>query len=1017
MPPKYFKLLHFARSKSRQHLKATWGEMNSSRVFYIVVRSARRIPEDEGAKNVDLNSLRRIIEKTQNKLAVTSKPANNQNAAQDSKTVVTEEKVKIKPDPDAKNGERTGSGRSPEERVTNKGLKSPLKVFIKVEPDEKNNYSEEITTNSDVIEDDRHPAKRQKVTEQVTGETKTDYSCCFCKFSTKESNEYRSHIASHLKNKVLNCNSCAFSTDKISVYNNHVRAAHPQKRTTIMYACPMCSFKDPKMDALRRHQTVTGHSEHRPVQKCKICSYSNRNVLKMLEHILTHKPEQLIKECNYCDGKSSEENQHSKQCLEVTVPVIHKYEETIESSEQKKTFSCTLCDFGSEEQLFLVEHIKAHAKLSSDGVDEDDENPFSCSMCDFRCEKPNRLVIHMKTHKPGTVYRCKTCTYESADFEAFKAHRKLHIVTRPDGSKVFSCFICFMKFSKQETMQAHMKSHITPRPFSCHLCEFKCASKNDLIKHLKTHTKQKVTTIFFPCPLCPQKYSTSASLRTHLSNHSTESKPYQCDFCDYNCYTSELLRVHVQKHSGGNRFRCEICLVSYSSEAKLKAHIRDHLTTDKPLKCNICHTSFSSRAQLNRHTPIHSGRADPFICYVCPQSFPTLKSRRAHMLSSHEIENEEEWKSSQPIVVRTAADESETALDKYGYVEEDLARDTDSEEELLHPEQHHFIGYPTVEKENQSVQLRTGIESSYTTYLKLVKVIVACRLYIRPEEKYEIDQSIKPGRGLTLDNIPIKTIYPSKLLSICLGAPGIDMNHVSCRWLSVSATLKKEIAKNLKGRSKSSQDWLLRQLRDPYVEKARTENFRCRSAFKLLEINERFNILRPGQCVVDIGAAPGSWSQVAVSKTNSLGKDKTRPMGFVVGLDRLALYPVEGAVFIGGCDFTVPEAERRLLEVLGDRKVDVVLSDMAPNATGIKSMDHDVIISLVNKVLRFSMGISAEGGSLLMKVWEGRFCQELERDVTAVYETTRWVKPKSSRTDSAETFILGRGFKGPPSQR
>uniref|UniRef100_A0A146M257 rRNA methyltransferase 2, mitochondrial n=1 Tax=Lygus hesperus TaxID=30085 RepID=A0A146M257_LYGHE len=243
---------------------------------------------------------------------------------------------------------------------------------------------------------------------------------------------------------------------------------------------------------------------------------------------------------------------------------------------------------------------------------------------------------------------------------------------------------------------------------------------------------------------------------------------------------------------------------------------------------------------------------------------------------------------------------------------------------------------------------------------------------------------------------------------------GDMMNSIAYRWLSVSATLTKEVAKNLKGRSKSSQDWLVRQLKDPYVEKARRENYRCRSAFKLLEINERFSILRPGQCVVDIGAAPGSWTQIAVSKTNSSGKDKARPKGFVVGLDRLALYPVEGAVLIGGCDFTVPEAERRLLEALDGRKVDVVLSDMAPNATGIKSMDHDAIISLVNKVLRFSEGISADGASLLMKVWEGRFCRELERDVTAVYETARWVKPKSSRSDSAETFILGRGFKGTP---
>uniref|UniRef100_A0A0K8SUM4 C2H2-type domain-containing protein n=1 Tax=Lygus hesperus TaxID=30085 RepID=A0A0K8SUM4_LYGHE len=680
--------------------------MNSKGPVKVIVRKTGLVP---GAKNVDLNSLRRIIEKTQNKLAATSGPTKIKDVPNDSKanSDVTLEKIKVKPDPEAKNCEPSAGGG--DDGLVNTKLTSPLKVFIKVEPGEKNstNVSGHIKTSSDIIEDGEGllPAKRHKVSEQESSETKTDYSCCFCKFTTKDAKEYRSHIASHLKNKVLNCNSCTFSTDKISVYNDHVRTAHTQKRTlTTMYACPMCSFKAPKLEGLRRHQTVTGHSENRPVQKCKLCGYSDRNVCKMLEHILSHKSDELIKECNYCDQpgaqKSSAENPHSEQCLEVTMPMVHKYEDTLESIEQPRTFTCTLCDFGSEEQLFLVEHIKAHAKWCTDGDDDDNENPFSCSMCDYRCEKPNRLVVHMKTHKPDTVFRCKTCPFQSSDFEDFKAHRKLHSATAADGTRTFSCYICLKKFAKQEMMQSHMRTHSKARPFCCHVCDYKCASKEALFKHLKTHSKPKKTTIFFPCPLCPNKYSTSASLRTHLSNHSTESKPYQCDFCDYSCYTSELLRAHVQKHSGGNRFRCEICLLSFPSEGKLKSHIRDHLTTDKPLKCNVCNTSFTSRAQLNRHMPIHSGRADPFVCYVCPQSFPTLKTRRAHMLTAHDIENEEEWKASQPIIVRPAGtDKSDTALDKYGFVEEDLAKESDSEEEYLHPEQHHFIGYPEVEKE------------------------------------------------------------------------------------------------------------------------------------------------------------------------------------------------------------------------------------------------------------------------------------------------------------------------------
>ncbi|CAH1389962.1 unnamed protein product [Nezara viridula] len=167
-----------------------------------------------------------------------------------------------------------------------------------------------------------------------------------------------------------------------------------------------------------------------------------------------------------------------------------------------------------------------------------------------------------------------------------------------------------------------------------------------------------------------------------------------------------------------------------------------------------------------------------------------------------------------------------------------------------------------------------------------------------------------------------------------------------------STKLHKKIPINLKGKSKSSQEWLIRQLKDPYVENARIKNYRSRSAFKLLEIDAKHKILCPGQCVIDCGAAPGGWTQVAVEKTNAALADKHAEQGFVVGIDRLQIFPIEGAVLLSGCDFREKSSHEKLHDALQGRKVDVVLSDMAPNATGIKTMDHDAIVSLAYEFIR-----------------------------------------------------------------
>ncbi|XP_043282499.1 rRNA methyltransferase 2, mitochondrial [Venturia canescens] len=225
--------------------------------------------------------------------------------------------------------------------------------------------------------------------------------------------------------------------------------------------------------------------------------------------------------------------------------------------------------------------------------------------------------------------------------------------------------------------------------------------------------------------------------------------------------------------------------------------------------------------------------------------------------------------------------------------------------------------------------------------------------------------------------------------------------------------LLRETPKNLKGKKPSSQHWLTRQLRDPYVEKAKQENYRCRSAFKLLEINERFGILRPGMTVVDCGAAPGSWTQVAVKKTNADGKDsEERKRGRVIAIDRLPICSIEGATVIGNTDFTEEKAQERLLGALEGKLADIVMSDMAPNATGVREMDHENIMKLAYAALKFALGITRTEGNFIAKVWDGDLANQLEKDLSCFYKSVKVVRPGATRSESAEKFMLARGFRG-----
>ena len=206
-------------------------------------------------------------------------------------------------------------------------------------------------------------------------------------------------------------------------------------------------------------------------------------------------------------------------------------------------------------------------------------------------------------------------------------------------------------------------------------------------------------------------------------------------------------------------------------------------------------------------------------------------------------------------------------------------------------------------------------------------------------------------------------------------------------------------------RSLSSTLWLERQLNDPYVAQARREGYRSRAAYKLLELAEKHALFRPGQRIVDLGAAPGGWSQVAAAMTGARdGK------GRVIAVDLLEIDPIEGVEF-RTLDFHAPDAPERLREWLGGR-ADGVLSDMAANATGHRKTDHLRIMGLVELAADFACEVLAPGGFFLAKVLQGGSEGELLARLKREFAAVRHVKPKASRADSAELYVLATGFRG-----
>ena len=206
-------------------------------------------------------------------------------------------------------------------------------------------------------------------------------------------------------------------------------------------------------------------------------------------------------------------------------------------------------------------------------------------------------------------------------------------------------------------------------------------------------------------------------------------------------------------------------------------------------------------------------------------------------------------------------------------------------------------------------------------------------------------------------------------------------------------------------RTQAQTSWLERQLNDPYVARAKREGYRSRAAFKLIEIDDKYKLLKPGQRIVDLGAAPGGWAQVAVQRVKS-----SEGKGRVIGLDLLSIPAMPGAEF-RVMDFLADAAPRLLTEWLGSQ-ADGVMSDMAANATGHKKTDHIRIVGLAELAADFAGNVLAPGGFFLAKVLqggtEGQLLAMLKRDFSAV----RHVKPAASRADSSELYVLATGFRG-----
>lgn len=205
-------------------------------------------------------------------------------------------------------------------------------------------------------------------------------------------------------------------------------------------------------------------------------------------------------------------------------------------------------------------------------------------------------------------------------------------------------------------------------------------------------------------------------------------------------------------------------------------------------------------------------------------------------------------------------------------------------------------------------------------------------------------------------------------------------------------------------RSKSSKGWLKEHFDDAYVKRSQLLGYRSRSSFKLLEIDEKDGFLKPGMVVVDLGAAPGGWSQVIAQRVGD--------RGMVLASDILPIAPIDGVTFLQG-DFTEQSVYEQLLILLEDKPVDLVLSDMAPNMSGMKAIDQPQAMHLAELALELAKSVLKRNGSLLVKVFHGEGLEQYQSELRALFSSVRVRKPDSSRARSREVYLLASGFMAP----
>ena len=209
---------------------------------------------------------------------------------------------------------------------------------------------------------------------------------------------------------------------------------------------------------------------------------------------------------------------------------------------------------------------------------------------------------------------------------------------------------------------------------------------------------------------------------------------------------------------------------------------------------------------------------------------------------------------------------------------------------------------------------------------------------------------------------------------------------------------------------KVNKSWLNDHVNDPYVKLAQKDGYRARAAYKLKEINETLNLIRPGMVVVDLGSAPGAWSQYTRRCMAPQGAAVGELDGTVIALDILPMASVEGVHFIQG-DFREPEVATQLIDYLAGRSVDTVISDMAPNLSGIESADAARMTHLVELAVEFAVGHLSPQGALVVKVFHGSGYSQLVKLFKETFLVVKLIKPKSSRSNSSENFIVGIGLK------